>query len=103
MAFNQINNDFTYLNHKIENHYNDWRFMVLANDREGLNAFYSLSSKYNEAIENNYSSLKSLYYSLDSKYNFSYEENNVINSIKNLIDININQLKAIDKEHSKRW
>ena len=103
VAFNQISNDFNYLNNKIENHYNDWRFMILANDREGLNAYYSMSSKYNEAIENNYSSLKRLYYTLNSKYNFSYEEDEVINSIKKLIDINIDQLKTLDKEHSKRW
>ena len=103
VVFNQINNDFTLLNHKIENHYNDWRFMVLANDHDGLIDFYSMSSKYNDAIEDNYSSLKRLYYLLDSKYHFSYEENKVINSIKNLIDINIDQLKTIDKKYSKRW
>ena len=103
VAFNQISNDFTLLNHKIENHYNDWRFMVLANDREGLNAFYSMSSDYNQAIEDNFSSLKYLYFLLDSTYNFSYEENDVINSIKTLIDINIDQLKTIDKKQSKRW
>ena len=77
--------------------------MVLANDREGLNTFYSTSSQYIEAIEDNYLSLKILYYKLDSEHNFSYEENNVINSAKTLIDIGIDQLKTIDKEHSKRW
>lgn len=103
VAFNQISNDFTHLSYNIGNHYNDWRFMVLANDREGLNTFYSTSSHYIEAIEDNYLSLKILYYKLDSEHNFSYEENNVINSAKTLIDIGIDQLKTIDKEHSKRW
>ncbi len=103
VAFNQVSNDFTHLSLKIENRYNEWRVMVLSNDRKGLNAFYSSSSRYNESLENNYASLKLLYRILDSDYNFTYEENDVINSAIEIIDIGIDQLKSIDKEHSKRW
>ncbi len=77
--------------------------MVLSNDREGLNTYYLMSSEYIDAIDYNYSSLKGLYNALDTKYNFTYEENDVIDSKKNVINISIDRLKNIAKEHSKRW
>lgn len=102
VAFEQISNEFSHLKYDLENNYNDWRFIVLSNDREGLNTFYSMSSEYIDAIEYNYSSLKRLYHTLDTKYNFTYEEIDVIDSKKNIINISFDRLKAIAKEHSKR-
>ncbi len=103
LAFEQISNEFSHLKYDLENNYNDWRFMVLSNDREGLNTYYLMSSEYIDAIDYNYSSLKGLYNALDTKYNFTYEENDVIDSKKNVINISIDRLKNIAKEHSKRW